>query len=168
MLAEALVHLEEVAGEDGGLVAADASADLHDRVLLVVGVAGDEHDLDVVLELGELGLVGGDVLLEHGLLLGVRLVEHLLGGLDVIEGGEVLAGLCHEVGLAGVLLGQARVLLGVGNDGRVHEALLELLVSGDDLGELVSHVILLAGRMALLGARSVARACQTSRTQVLP
>ena len=138
-LAEALVHLIEVAGKDGGLVAAHARADLDDGVLLVVGVGRDEQELDVVLERGELGLVGGDVLLEHGLLVGVRLVQHLLGGVDVVERPEVLAGLGHELGLAGVLLGEARVLLGVGDHGGVHELLLELLVGDDDLGELVSH-----------------------------
>ena len=140
-LAEALVHLVEVPGEDGRLVAAHAGADLHDGVLLVVGVGRDEQELDVLLEGRELGLVGGDVLLEHGLLVGVGLVQHLLGGVDVVERAEVLAGLGNELGLAGVLLGQARVLLGVGHDGRVHELLLELLVGLDDLGELVSHVV---------------------------
>ena len=131
---EALVHLEEVAGEDAGLVAADAGANLDDGVLLVRGVGRDEHELDVLLQLGELLLVGGDVLLQHGLLVGVGgVVQHLLGGVDVVEGADVLAGGRDEVGLAGVLLCQARVLLGVGDDGRVAELALELGVRRDDL-----------------------------------
>lgn len=61
-----------------------------------------------------LGLVRGDVLLEHLLLVGiVGLALHLLGGVDVIERRKVLAGLADEVSLVGVLLGDARVLLGV-------------------------------------------------------
>ena len=111
---EALVHGEEVAGEDARLVAAHTGADLDDGVLLVHRVAGDEHDLDLVLETGDLGLVRGDVLLEHLLLVGiVGLALHLLGGVDVIERRKVLAGLADEVSLVGVLLGDARVLLGV-------------------------------------------------------
>jgi hypothetical protein len=78
--------------------------------------------------------------LEHLLLLGVgRLVEHLLGSLDVIESLEVLTGLGHESGLVGVFLCDARVLLGVGDDGRVDHLLLQLLVRGNDLLELVAH-----------------------------
>ena len=111
---EALVHLVQVSREDARLVAADAGANLNDGVLLVVGVCRDEKELDVLLQGGELLLVGGDVLLEHCLLVRVSgLVQHLLGGLDVIEGLQVLAGLGHELALAGVLLGKARVLLGV-------------------------------------------------------
>ena len=151
---KALIHLVQVAGKDGGLVAAHAGADLDDGVLVVVGVGRDEKELDVVLERGELLLVRGDVVLEHGLLVGVGgLVEHLLGGLDVVEGAQVLLGLGHELGLAGVLLGQARVLLGVGDDGRVDELGLKLLVGGDDLFELLWHVgTPCCGRAARRGA----------------
>ena len=67
------------------------------------------------------------------------LALHLLGGLDVVERAEVLAGLACELRLAGVLLGEARVLLGVGHDRRVDELLLELLVRIDELLELVLH-----------------------------
>ena len=138
---EALVHLEEVAREDAGLVAAHAGADLDDGVLLVIGVGRDEQDLDLVLESRDLGLVLGDVVLEHGLLVRIGgLVQHLLGGLDVVEGAQVLAGLLDELGLAGVLLSQARVLLGVGRDGGVHELLLELLVCSDNLFKLFGHL----------------------------
>ena len=137
---EALVHLEQIARKDAGLVAAHAGANLDDGVLLVRGVGRDEHELDVFLELGKLLFVLGDVGLEQLLLLGVgRLVEHLLGGLDVIEGGEVLAGGVHEVGLVRVLLVEASELLDVAGDGRVGELLLELLVGIDELLELVSH-----------------------------
>ena len=66
-------------------------------------------------------------------------MEHLLGGFDVVEGAEVLAGLLDELGLAGVLLGQARVLLGVRGDGGVHELLLELLVRSNNLFKLFGH-----------------------------
>lgn len=66
-------------------------------------------------------------------------MQHLLGRLDVVEGTEVLAGGGHEVGLGGVLLGKARVLLLVGEDGRVGELLLKLLVDGNELLELVTH-----------------------------
>ncbi len=139
-LDKALVHLEEIAREDGSLVAAGGGADLDDGVLLVVGIARDEHVLDVFLELGELGLVLGDVHLEHLLLVGIAgVVEHLLGGLDVVEGTDVLARSLDEVVLVRILLVEAREFLDVGGDGRVGELLLELLVGLDDLFELVAH-----------------------------
>ena len=49
-LGVALVHAEQVGGEQRGLVAAGAAADLDDRVLLVGGVARQEGDLQLLLE----------------------------------------------------------------------------------------------------------------------
>ena len=132
-LAEALVHLKKIAGKDGGLVAAGSGADLNDGVLLIVGVARDKHELDVFLKLGKLGLVVGDVLLEHGLLIRIGgVVQHLLGGLDVIERREVLARRRHQCGLVRILLVEAGELLDIGCHRRVGELLFELLVGGDE------------------------------------
>ncbi len=131
---EALVHLEEVTCKDGRLVAASGAADLDDGVLLVVGVAGDEHDLDLVLETRELGLVGGEVLLQHLLLVRVGgLAQHLLGDIDVVKRGQVLARLGGQRRLVCVLLGDARVLLGIGDHRRVHHLLLELGIGLEQL-----------------------------------
>ena len=139
-LAKALVHLVQVAGEDGRLVATGGGADLDDGVLVVVGVARDEHVLDIFLELGKLSLVFGDVHLEHLLLIDIgSIVEHFLGSLDVVERADVLARSGNEVGLVRVLLAETRELLDVGGDGRVGKLLLELLVGLDDLFELVAH-----------------------------
>ena len=66
-------------------------------------------------------------------------MEHLLGGLDVIERADVLARGRDEVGLVRVLLVETRELLNIGGDGRVGELLLELLVGLDNLFELVAH-----------------------------
>ena len=44
------VHLEQVAGEEVGLLAALGAADLDDDVLVVVGVAGQQQHLDLVVE----------------------------------------------------------------------------------------------------------------------
>ena len=114
---EALVHLVEVAGENGGLVAAGRRADLHDDVLLVGRVGRDEHELDVLLQLGQLGLDGGDLLL--GELLHVGVGEHLLSRLQVVHGAHVLGRLLGERTLGGVLLGQAVVLLLIGEHCRI-------------------------------------------------
>ena len=139
-LAKALVHLVQIAGEDGRLVATGGGADLDDGVLVVVGVTRDEHVLNVFLELGKLGLVFGDVHLEHLLLIGIGgIVQHFLGSLDVIERADVLARGGNEVGLVRVLLVETRELLDIGGDGRVGKLLLELLVGLDDLFELVAH-----------------------------
>ena len=60
-LGVALVHPEQVAGPEVGLVAALGAADLDDHVLAVVGVPRDEQLLEVLLELGEPGLLLGDL-----------------------------------------------------------------------------------------------------------
>ena len=85
----ALVHAEQVAGEQRRLVAAGAGADFEDGVLLVGGVLGQQQDLDVLLqrldallELRQLGLgqrphLGiGRLVGEHRLEIGML----LLGG----------------------------------------------------------------------------------------
>ena len=139
-LEEALVHLEQVAGKDCCLVATGGGADLDNGVLLIVGVAGDEHELDVFLQLGQLGLVLGDVHLEHLLLVRIAgLAQHLLGSLDVIQRRDVLACGVHQVGLVRVLLVEARELLDVAGNGRIGKLLLKLLVGDDDLLELIAH-----------------------------
>ena len=131
---KALIHLEEVACKDGRLVATGRATDLDDGVLFVIGVTGDEHDLDLVLEHRELRLVGGQVLLQHLLLVRIRgLAQHLLGNVNVIKRGEILARLGHELGLVCVLLGDARVLLGIRHDGRVHHLALELGIGLEQL-----------------------------------
>ena len=59
-------------------------------------------------------------------------MQHLLRGIDVIESTEVLASLCHELSLTGMLLGNACIFLGIGDDPWVHHLLLELLVRSDE------------------------------------
>ena len=140
---EALVHLVEVAREDGRLVAAGRRADLHDDVLVVGRVGRNEHELDVLLERGELRLDPGYLLLRELAHVGVG--HHLLGRGQVVGSLHVLARLLRERPLARVLLGQAVVFLLIGEHGGVAHAPLEVLVSLDDLLELLSHVRFLHG-----------------------
>ena len=140
---EALVHLVEVAGKNGGLVAAGRRADLHDDVLLVGRVGRDEHELDVLLQLGQLGLDGGDLLL--GELLHVGVGEHLLSRLQVVHGGDVLGRLLGERTLGGVFLGEPVVLLLIGEHCRIAHLGLQLVISLDDLLELLFHISFLHG-----------------------
>ena len=139
--AEALVHLEEVACEDCRLVAAGSSADLHDDVLLVGGVRGNEHELDVLFEGGHLRFGLGNGLLRE--LLHVGIGEHLLGVVDVAAACEVLARLRGERALVRVFLGEVVVCFLIGENRRVAHLRLELLVGGNDLLELLAHVVIL-------------------------
>ena len=84
-LGEGQVHLEELPGEQVGLLAALGTADLHDDVLALVGVARRQ-------QVGELGLEGGDARLGLGSLglqrlgLGGRgLAEQLDGRVPVVD-----------------------------------------------------------------------------------
>ena len=86
------VHPEQAVGKQGALLAADAAADLHDDVLPVVGVLGQEQDAELVLQCLAL-LLGGLILvlqklLHFGLLAhhGQRLVHRGPGLLPGAEG----------------------------------------------------------------------------------
>ena len=80
-----------------------------------LGSLGDEHVLDVFLELRELFPRSRDVHLEHLLLVHIAgVAEHLLGGLDVIERADILTRGSDEVELVCVLLVETRELLDVG------------------------------------------------------
>ena len=69
-------HPVEVAGPQAGLVAAGAALDLDDHVLVVVGVALDHRQADLLLELLDPRRRVGEHLAHLGVVL--ALVEHLL------------------------------------------------------------------------------------------
>jgi hypothetical protein len=85
-----LVHLEQVAGEEVGLLAALGAADLDDDGLAVVGVAREEEQLQLLVEAGDVGL--GLVDLPPGQLalvadgVGRQLTGHLEIGRPLVEG----------------------------------------------------------------------------------
>ena len=103
-------HPVEVAGPQAGLVAARAGADLDDHVLVVVRVALDHREPDLLLELGEAGARG----LEHLAQLGV------------------LAALGEQLLRAGGVVLRAAPLLGQLRGGR------ELVVQAPGLGEALA------------------------------
>ena len=161
-LGEALVHLVQVAGEDRRLVAARRSADLDDDVLLIGGIGRDQHELDVLFQLGQARLDARDLLL--GELLHIGIGEHLLGRGEIVLGGHELARLLDQGPLIGVFLRQAVVFLLVGEDGRIAHLRLKLVVGIDDLLELLAHVGLLhsSGTHPYLSATSYRFRAQSS------
>ena len=76
-LGVAVEHPVEVAGEQPGLLPTGARAHLHDHVLLVAGIGLDHRQADLLVELGQARLRGGQHL-AHLRVLAV-LVEHLAG-----------------------------------------------------------------------------------------
>ena len=78
--------------EQRGLRAARARADLEDRVLLVVRVARDQEQADLLLELRAARLELGDLALRELAQLGVALGEHRLRALEVGQELAVLGG----------------------------------------------------------------------------
>src|SRR4051794_39566821 len=124
-------HAVEVAGPDRRLVAAGTGPDLHDDVLVVVWVALEHGQADLLLELLH-APAGG---LEHLPHLGVvgALVEELLGAGGVVGGTPPLLGEPRrrlEIAVGAPGLGQAAAVpdhVGVGH------VLLGLRVAGLDL-----------------------------------
>src|SRR5688500_18048431 len=80
-LGEARVHPQKVAREERAFVPARAGADLEEEVLLVVGIARQQHALQVLLERGGAAPALAQLLLGEGT--HARVARHLLGGRDV-------------------------------------------------------------------------------------
>ena len=131
------VHPEEVRGEQHGLLAADAAPDLHDHVLAVIGVPGQEEELQLLPQALHVRLGPLDLLLGH--LLHFRVAQQLLGGGQVrfrLTVGPV--GLHHRLQLL-LLPGQAAQKVRVGVGGRVlHLGDHGLQTVGDRL-QLIQH-----------------------------
>jgi hypothetical protein len=81
---EGPVHLEQVAGEQVGLLAALGPPDLDDHVALVVGVAGQQQHPQLVGEAGDVGLGLVDLGLQQAPFVGAGIVLHPPGGLQVL------------------------------------------------------------------------------------
>src|SRR6478609_6612759 len=134
-LGVAQVHAQQVAREQGGLVAAGARLDLQEHVLVVAGVTRDQEKAELLGDLLALLLqdldLGGEV----------RVVgRELAGGPDVVAGllpGPVGGDDRGELRVALVEL--ARVGL-VGVDRRVGELLLEIGVLADQFLDRLEHL----------------------------
>jgi hypothetical protein len=83
---EALVHVEEDAGEQVGFVAAHGTADLHDHVAPEIWVLGQQQRLDPLLQVRH-RLLGLFDLLSHQLALVTRrLGQHFATGCHILTG----------------------------------------------------------------------------------
>ena len=139
-LGVARVHPVEVRREERGLLAAGPRAYLHDRVLLVVGVPGDQELLDALLERSLLRLelleLGPRELLPLGVVGGLD--EHLGLG-DVGRDLLVLLERVHDILDARTLLRVLLVEVAVGQHLRSHQKPIELLEPRLYVMELLKH-----------------------------
>ncbi len=76
LLGEARIHAEDFGCEQRRLVAARAGADFEDDVLLVVGIFGQQQDLDRFLQRRDPRLEHRDLFLGHGAQVRVALGQH--------------------------------------------------------------------------------------------
>ncbi len=136
-LGEAGVHPEELLGEEGGLVAAGAGADLDQHVLFVVRVLGQEQQLQLLFELPFPLLEPGQLLV--GQLLHLRVVEQAAGLAQALFHLFPLAVLLHQGAHLGVGLGQLLVAGAVGQHLGAGELLGQALVARLHLVEFVKH-----------------------------
>ena len=129
------VHFEQVAGEQGRLVAAGAGADFHDDARAVGVLAADgeiqqlaPQRLALVAQLRQLGL--GQ--LAH---LGVVAVDHLLRFGDLAGDLLELAILLGQLAERAMLAGDGRNARGIRQHLGIHEVAFELLEAGQFLFE---------------------------------
>ncbi len=134
LLRVAEVHPQQVPGEQRRLLTALARLDLKDHVLVVVGVARDQQQPQV------LGEFVAPLLQRLDLGVEVRVVGgQLAGGLDVLAGlppGAVGGG---DRGQLGVALGEPARLALVRVDRRIRQPLLENRVLAQELLDCLEH-----------------------------
>src|SRR5205085_7160456 len=132
-LGEALVHAQQVATEQGSLVAAGSGADFEHRRALVGRVAGEELQGEVALRQRELGRELMHLLRSHlpDLVIGIgeHLLEHVHLGPDA---ADLARGLGDRLDL-GIILGEANELLGpeIGRRHRILKLIPPRLDGGD-------------------------------------
>ena len=138
-LGVARVHAEELRGEQRGLVATRAGADLEDDVALVVGIARHEQHLQALVERVEPGFDRGQLAARHLANLGVGVLQQLAVLRHVaLETLPLAIALDHRLELR-ALARQLGVLATVGDDRRVGDETLQLLVPPFDLCETLEH-----------------------------
>ena len=120
LVTELLVHIEQVAREEGRLVAAGAGPYLHLHVLAVLRILGYERDFYLLLYLRLQGFVLSQLLTRHLPHVGIALVGHdVLGLLYGVEATDVAFACVHDVAEVLVLLGELHEPLLVGYHLRV-------------------------------------------------
>ena len=115
-IAEALVHLEQVACKQRSLVTARSCADFHLHVLGVLGVLRDEGNLDFLFQFRLKSFVVSQLLTSHLLHLRVALVsQNVFCLFDAVQTGDVTLTGIHDVTQILILLGQFHKAVLVGN-----------------------------------------------------
>ena len=139
LLGEARVHAENLGGEERSLVAASAGADFEDDVLLVVGILGEEQDLQFFFESLPARLERGDFFLGHGAQVCIVAGKELAGIIealaDLLEFAEPFYGRFDFA----KLLGDFLIALVVVEDLGQSELGLEVAVALLHLFETVKH-----------------------------
>ncbi len=128
------VHAEHFVGEKRGLVAASARADFEDDVFFVVGILGNQQDLQVGFDLADARFQLGQLFLRVGAHIGIFFVGndgHALG--NTARQVLVLAVFFDDGRDLAVRLGGLLVLGRIGDDLRRSEGLGQFLVAGFDL-----------------------------------
>ncbi|MNG93816.1 hypothetical protein D3C79_527970 [compost metagenome] len=130
------VHAEQIPREDGRLVATGAGTDLEITVVVILGVARQQHHLQRLLLLLEGRLGERQLLLRHLAQVGVILFQHHLGGLEVLLGlTEALEGV-HYVFELGIFPGQGTVSVLIRGDPGLAEQGLYFFVALDEAFQL--------------------------------
>mmetsp|Transcript_10708 Transcript_10708/g.39313 ORF Transcript_10708/g.39313 Transcript_10708/m.39313 type:complete len:366 (+) Transcript_10708:720-1817(+) len=163
------VQPHQVPGPDGGLVAAGARADLEHDVALVQRVLGKECPHDLLLQLRDALLQGGDLLERHGLHVRVapgNLPCELLGGSEVTLGCVVGGVRLHQWLLPRALHRQPLELCGVACHLRLGQPRLHLTEAVEGVVQLLNHELLLQQSGRARQARRAHRAAPASSRKV--
>src|SRR5690606_13883825 len=147
------VHLEDLAPEQRGLIAARSRAQLHDHALLVERVLGEQQALDLVVELLQAAAERGD--LGRSLSAQIGVVDEIAGVVRLRLQARSLAVEVDDLLQFRVALRRLPVALRVRQQLRVGQTALQGVELLAKVLKLLSHYLRLYCRMALLpGSRS--------------
>ena len=136
------VHAQQVAGEEGCLVAARAAADLDDGVLFVLRILGDEQQFDLLLHAGNGRFEFGHLLAGHFAQVVVLLVgQNILGLPQVVDGRAVAVARFHDRFQLLVFLVELDEFLDVGDHFGVGDLLADLLEFDFQTVESVEYAV---------------------------
>ena len=122
----AVIHPEDFGGKQRGFVTARPGADFEHHVLVVVGIFGQQHDLELVFDRRHQRLQPHDLFIGDLPHLGSGIAGHRTGLLKLARRLLPFAELLHDLGQVGIRLGCLAVLVAVTDDGGVGELLRQL------------------------------------------
>ena len=137
----ARIHAEDFCGEQRGFIAAGAGADFEHHVLFVVGILGQQQDLQLFLDLGQSRLHAHDFLVGHLAHFGIGIRHHAAGLFEARSAACFHSRYLETIfGKLAVGFGGFTILLGIADHGGIGQLARQLFKTHFDLIQLAARI----------------------------